>query len=268
MPSRVLGNFLTLAQLTLNLGALCSRPRTMHRHDDKMTVDAFLRKLFPMKLRTASAVVVMLYTLGYIPMMKRAHHEVVKFPGEVPVAPTELTNAAPHVKMSPSEKADGSFNGFDLFKVDHPPKSDIHCVGENFQEDRGYMFRSCRFTTFCFDTKLKDFVVYPEKPLNASIHGEVWSATHNPKEHTTVVAGSQNKMWWPVYADRDGIKTRIGRYQPKFVYADDDDDIPTSYYRFDATWLPFYRHQRSPYNPGELLRTNMWLVSIATYLVI
>ena len=95
-------------------------------------------------------------------MMKRAHHEVVEFPHEVPVPSSELTNSSRHVKTGPSVESDGYFNGFELFKVDHPPKTDIHCVGENFQEDRGYMFRSCRFTTFCFDTKLKDFVVYPE----------------------------------------------------------------------------------------------------------
>jgi len=148
----------------------------------------------------------------------------------------------------------GTFNGFDLFKVNHPPKSAIHCVGENFQEDRGYMFRSCRFDTFCFDTQLRDFVVYPYKPLNGSVYGKVRSSTHNPEEYTTVVAGSQNKRWWPAQAqEKHGIKTRIGRYQPHFVYTDDD-SVPNSFYQFNATWLPFYRHQRSPYNPGEFVQ--------------
>ena len=140
-----------------------------------------------------------------------------------------------------------------LHKVDRPPRTDIHCVGENFQEeeDRDYMFRSCRFETFCFDTKLNEFVVYPEAPLNASIYSEVWSSTHNPDNYTSVVAGAQSMLWWPVYwNDRDGKKSRVGKYQPKFVYPDED-GIPTSYYRFDATWLPFHRHQRSAYNPGE-----------------
>lgn len=114
------------------------------------------------------------------------------------------------------------------------------------------MFRSCRFETFCFDTKLNDFVVYPENPLNASIYSEVWSSTHNSKEFTTMVAGAQGMNWWPVFwNDRDGKKTRVGKYRPRFVYPGNNDEVPTSYYRFNATWLPFFRHARSPYNPGK-----------------
>eukprot|EP00544_Gedaniella_sp_CCMP2646_P006542 CAMPEP_0202488970 /NCGR_PEP_ID=MMETSP1361-20130828/6839_1 /ASSEMBLY_ACC=CAM_ASM_000849 /TAXON_ID=210615 /ORGANISM="Staurosira complex sp., Strain CCMP2646" /LENGTH=366 /DNA_ID=CAMNT_0049118641 /DNA_START=357 /DNA_END=1457 /DNA_ORIENTATION=- len=82
---------------------------------------------------------------------------------------------------------------------------------------------------------------------------KVWSSTHNPKEYTSVAAGAQSKLWWPVsWNDSDGKKSRVGKYQPKFIYPDDE-DIPTSYYRFNATWLPFYRHQRSAYNPGHLV---------------
>ena len=131
------------------------------------------------------------------------------------------------------KKSDETFNGFDLYKVNKPPKTDIHCVGENFEENRSWLFRSCRFETFCFDTKLKDFVVYPKNPLNASVYGKLWTSTHNEKRYTAVAAGAQNKMWWPVYFnERGGLTTRIGRYRPQFVYEDDDDDIPTSYYRF------------------------------------
>lgn len=201
-------------------------------------------------------VILSLYALGYIPAVLKVTllQQETDFASEfrVPSWPDRSRRA----KSNPSIKSDGTFNGFDLHKVEGPPKTYIHCVGENFQEeeDRDYMFRSCRFETFCFDTNLNDFVVYPEKPLNASVHSEVWSATHNSKEITSVVAGAQGMNWWPVFwNERDGHKSKVGKYAPKFVYPDDkDEEVPTSYYRFNATWLPFFRHPRSPYNPGQL----------------
>ena len=219
-----------------------------------------LAKALHMKLKVISLVFVSLYTVGFIP---NAVKDATEQSDRILMKGTKSPSAEPNHSRSmqakpPTVKTDGSFNGFDLYKVDRPPKTDIHCVGENFQEDMGYVFRSCQFETFCFDTKLNDFVVYPERPVEGTIDDKVWSSTHNPKEYTSVAAGSQSKLWWPKYwNDRDGMKTRVGKYQPKFVYPDDE-DIPTSYYRFNATWLPFYRHQRSAYNPGNVLRTS-WL---------
>lgn len=211
-----------------------------------------MTKAIHMKLKVISFVFVSLYTLGFIPnALKNAAQQASGFSDvyeEALITPerSRLANKSP-----PVVQRDGIFNGFDLYKVDRPPRTDIHCVGENFQEEMGYVFRSCQFETFCFDTKLKEFVVYPEKPLKGAIDDNVWSSTHNPKKYATVAAGAQSKLWWPVYwNERDKKETRVGKYQPRFVYPDDD-DIPTSYYRFNATWLPFYRHQRSPYNPGK-----------------
>lgn len=214
-----------------------------------MAIMTTLTKAIHVKLKVLSLVFVSFYSVGLVKNATQqasgfadVHEESLMAPH-----PPRLTAA----NKKPPVKADGVFNGFDLHKVDRPPRTDIHCIGENFQEDMGYVFRSCKFETFCFDTKLNDFVVYPEKPLNGAINDNVWSSTHNPKEYTTVAAGAQSRLWWPVHwNDKDGKETRVGKFQPRFVYADDD-DIPTSYYRFNATWLPFYRHQRSPYNPGE-----------------
>lgn len=208
----------------------------------------FLAKAIHMKLKVISLVFVSLYTFGFIPYaVKDATERATEFSQEAIATP----NDSRLMQESPPVKPDGTFNGFSLHKVDRPPRTDIHCIGENFEEDMGYVFRSCRFETFCFDTKLNEFVVYPERPLEGSKNDNVWSSTHNPKEYTSVAAGSQSKLWWPVYwNDRDHKKSRVGKYKPKFVYPDDE-DIPTSYHRFNATWLPFYRHQRSPYNPGE-----------------
>jgi hypothetical protein len=234
----------------------------------------------PMQLRAFSLLLTLLYTVTWVPLLHCAHYGdednahtrllPLSIPGQVPylkgvhskLSETDDEDAVRmhHLPLSTPGRAapstrqpDGTFNGFDLFKVDKPPHTDIQCIGENFQEERSYMFRSCRFETFCFDTQKMEFVVYPDRPLNATLYEEIWSSTHNPENYTAVVPGAMNRNWWPVYwNEEDGMKSRIGKYRPKFVYADSG-NVPTSYYRFDATWLPFYRHQRSPYNPGHLV---------------
>lgn len=241
----------------------------------RVIIVAFQQGLLPMKLRAFSLLLTLLYTATLVPLLHRAHHEESESDEDTAhthhlprlkgthskVSDTdEATASMHHLPLSTLGRAaprtlqpDGTFNGFDLFKVDKPPHTDIHCIGENFQDERSYMFRSCRFETFCFDTLELQFVVYPDRPLNATLYEEIWSSTHNPENYTAMVPGAMNRQWWPVYwNERDGKKSRIGKYSPKFVYADSG-NVPTSYYRFDATWLPFYRHQRSAYNPGHLV---------------
>lgn len=142
--------------------------------------------------------------------------------------------------------ADGTFNGFDIFFVDAPPRSTAHCVGENFQEDQSWLFRSCEYTTLCFDLDRRDMVVYRQTPV--PLPDYYWSSTQMHRNNTHVAGGSQPKTWFPILAQEQfGMKTRIGRFRPR------SGKVPSSYYRFNATMLPFYRHPTSYRNPGHLL---------------
>lgn len=140
---------------------------------------------------------------------------------------------------------DGTYNGFDLFYVNAPPRSTVHCVGENFQNDRSWLFRSCEYKTLCFDIDRRDFVIYRDRPMQ--LPTEWWSSTQMDRNNTNVAGGSQPKTWFPVVAqEKTGLTTRIGRFRPRSGQA------PPSYYRFNATMLPFYRHPTSYRNPGHL----------------
>lgn len=142
--------------------------------------------------------------------------------------------------------ADGTFNGFDIFYVGAPPISTVHCVGENFIEDKSWLFRSCEYTTLCFDIDRRDITLYRQKAVPLPEH--YWSSTQMHRNNTHVAGGSQPKTWFPILAqDKFGMKTRIGRFRPR------SGKVPSSYYRFDATMLPFYRHPTSYRNPGHLI---------------
>ncbi|KAI2503407.1 hypothetical protein MHU86_11036 [Fragilaria crotonensis] len=125
-------------------------------------------------------------------------------------------------------------------------KINSHCVGENFQEDQSWLFRSCEYTTLCFDLDRRDMVVYRQTPV--PLPDYYWSSTQMHRNNTHVAGGSQPKTWFPILAqERFGMKTRIGRFRPR------SGKVPSSYYRFNATMLPFYRHPTSYRNPGHLL---------------
>lgn len=153
-------------------------------------------------------------------------------------------------KESPRIQPDGSFNGFDLFYVNHRPKSSVHCVGENFNGDRSWLYRSCEFKTLCYDLDHRDFVYFRES--NVPMPNELWwSSTQLRPNRTLVAGGSQPRTWFPIVTeDVWNMTTRIGMYRPAVFVGK---SAPKGYYRFDATMLPFYRHPTSHRNPGHLL---------------
>ncbi len=91
---------------------------------------------------------------------------------------------------NPSQ-ADGTFNGYPIYKFRHKKEtqpddgfdismddlySQFHCVGETWHDadfhkrskthhEQSWMFRSCRFQVFCYDTSTQEYAIYldPEK---------------------------------------------------------------------------------------------------------
>jgi hypothetical protein len=57
--------------------------------------------------------------------------------------------------------ADGTFNGYPIhLRETTEPQTLPHCVGEDYQTGRSWKQKSCKFEFFCFDTSVKEFVVY------------------------------------------------------------------------------------------------------------
>lgn len=57
--------------------------------------------------------------------------------------------------------ADGTFNGYPIqFQESIQPQTLPHCVGEDYQTGQSWQRKSCHFEFFCFDTTIKEFVVY------------------------------------------------------------------------------------------------------------
>ena len=64
-------------------------------------------------------------------------------------------------KVTQDANADGSFNGYPIYYRSQKGRYSLsHCVGENYQERKAWMHRSCRFSFLCFDTDKKEYVVF------------------------------------------------------------------------------------------------------------
>jgi Glycosyltransferase 61 len=145
-----------------------------------------------------------------------------------------------------NDSPDGTFNGLNIYHVNSSPKTTIHCVGENFDNQRSWLFRSCEFKTLCYDLDQRDIVMYIDPPDD--IPETWWSSTQVHPTRATVAGGSQPKTWFlkPPQSSSGPI-TPIGQFRPRVG------NPPSNYYRFNATLLPFYRHPTSYRNPGHLL---------------
>eukprot|EP00563_Minutocellus_polymorphus_P009657 CAMPEP_0181023626 /NCGR_PEP_ID=MMETSP1070-20121207/2145_1 /TAXON_ID=265543 /ORGANISM="Minutocellus polymorphus, Strain NH13" /LENGTH=975 /DNA_ID=CAMNT_0023100641 /DNA_START=98 /DNA_END=3025 /DNA_ORIENTATION=- len=178
-------------------------------------------------------------------------------------SPSKLVGASPN---APSVPVDGHLNGLDLFHIDKPPVSHVHCVGENFDDKNSYVYRSCEYQNLCLDLDQKQLVVYTV-PQAVLADEQVKSSTQLSKK-ATVLAGSQPKTWFKTYDEhltynhkktgkRDKTKNLrrayVGRYGPKIQT--DVKSRPSSYYQLaqNVTLLPYYSHPTAYRNPGHIL---------------
>ena len=67
-------------------------------------------------------------------------------------SPSKLVGASPN---APSVPVDGHLNGLDLFHINRPPVSHVHCIGENFDDENSYVYRSCEYKNLCYDLDQK-----------------------------------------------------------------------------------------------------------------
>ena len=160
-------------------------------------------------------------------------------------------------KQTPLDpNADGTFNGHPIY---YREKKDIyslsHCVGENYQSEKAWMHRSCRFSFLCFDTQEKEFVAFRspiESKLDEHLNNRPFldvsqSYMKQGSNHSnTVSLGGINIKWgWK----EDGIP-RL-EWFPKIKQSSPEE--PLSFYELppQVVMVPF--HSTNGANPGHLV---------------
>jgi hypothetical protein len=151
---------------------------------------------------------------------------------------------------------DGTFNGNPIYYHEKNTKekevyTSVHCVGENYQNESSWMYRSCHYSFLCFDTKEKDFVVFQEPkekelserlkkiPMLDASQSSIRYNLHN----NSVSLGGINLKW----TMNDNGVPRL-KWSPRIVEA-----APLSFYTLpeDVVLVPF--HSLSGSNPGHLV---------------
>jgi hypothetical protein len=128
------------------------------------------------------------------------------------------------------------FNVFRDNSLSHleDPISDIHCIGETFNESRKYspaaLYRSCKYTNLCYDVQQKEFVLFPSedhKTLVSNLHSNIFLATVSKPVMVSEVVHlfpENTAQLFPKYQE----KSQTGRY-----YSTDGG-------RKDVTWVPIH----------------------------
>jgi hypothetical protein len=160
-------------------------------------------------------------------------------------------------KVAPDANADGSFNGYPIYHRTSKGKFSLsHCVGENYQEGKAWMHRSCRFSFLCFDTDQKEYVVFqnqdeidflPFQDKRKFLDTSQSFMRRNSTHINTMSLGGINIKWGE---KEDGI----GRLEwfPQIRTANSTKDF-LSYYELppEVIFVPF--HSLNGANPGHLV---------------
>jgi hypothetical protein len=153
--------------------------------------------------------------------------------------------------------ADGTFGGYPVYwKEKAAPRTLSHCVGEDYQQGKAWMRKSCHFEFFCFDTSVKEFVVYQSVdeeriyPLvDVRPFVDISQSYLNPglNRSNSMSLGGINLKWGMNKAD--GIR-RL-EWFPEIRKAPTDGNL--SYYELpsNAVMVPF--HSMNGANPGHLV---------------
>jgi hypothetical protein len=164
------------------------------------------------------------------------------------------TATTKHFERVDAPPADGTFNGYPVyFRQDVKEiETTSHCVGENYQEGKSWMHRSCEFSFFCFDTATKDFVVFqsPEDEkiyvhvdLNPFLDVSQSFLKQGSNKTNTVSLGGINLKW------ADGIH-RL-EWFPEIRSLRPDETL--SFYELPTSVVMVPFHSMNAANPGHLV---------------
>jgi len=147
-----------------------------------------------------------------------------------------------------TRKPDGTFNGIHVYYTkDATEDSTVSCVGENYQ-DNAYMYRSCHFTHFCFDTESKDYVLFqsPQEEEWTRLAGsDSFIGTSTTMANMTVALGGLNPKWTQqVFRKLEWFPTVLSASALSEGYY----ELPSHY-----VWVPF--HSFAGFNAGHIICT-------------
>jgi hypothetical protein len=140
----------------------------------------------------------------------------------------------------------GTFNGFDLYYVDKPPKTKVHCIGDNYRPFTAFKYRTCEYENLCFDLRTLEYVIY-EEDMAPLLPPEWRSSTLrrpsrlvenlevNAKPIDSMSDGYHRQSWMNVVFSPT---IRMGAPPPR-------------HYLMDATQIPFFRYHIGFRNPGH-----------------
>lgn len=153
------------------------------------------------------------------------------------------------IDAASSTKADGTFSGVPIYYhtvSDDNIHSTVSCVGENYQPN-AYMYRSCHFTHFCFDTEKKDFVLFQspqEQEWSRHALRNVDIGTSSTMTNMTVALGGLNPKW------KEQTFTRL-EWFPEILPS--SALVKEGYYQLpeNLVWVPF--HSFAGFNAGHII---------------
>jgi len=158
-------------------------------------------------------------------------------------------------KQEDIKPADGTFNGHPIFfrKDQKDIETISHCVGENYQEETSWQKKSCEFSNlFCFDTKIKNFVVF-DNSLNEEMYKHAESQPFidisqsflkkSELKMNSIALGGINLKW------SEGI-SRL-KWFPEIRTMKPDQSL--SYYELPSSVVMVPFHSMNGANPGHLV---------------
>lgn len=156
-----------------------------------------------------------------------------------------------------SAAADGTFGGYPIYiKQTSEPLTRSHCVGEDYQPHQSWKRKSCHFEFICFDTSVKEFVVYQSAeeeriaPLvDTRPFVDISQSYLNPglNRSNFMSLGGINLKWGMDKAK--GIR-RL-RWFPEIRKAPTDGTL--SYYELPSSVVMIPFHSMNGANPGHLV---------------
>jgi hypothetical protein len=156
------------------------------------------------------------------------------------------------------ENSDGTFVGYPIYFRENEKGIETlpHCVGENYQQNRAWMHRSCEFSFICFDITTKDYVVF-QSPEDEQIYKHVelrpfldisQSYLQSTKDKkNTVSLGGINLKW--SFKNDTGIP-RL-EWFPEIRKMKPDETL--SYYELPPSVVMVPFHSMNGANPGHLV---------------
>jgi hypothetical protein len=163
-----------------------------------------------------------------------------------------------HSEHSPNSinELAGTFNGVPIYLRQRQLQSHAHCVGDNFHAD-SYKYRSCHFTTLCYNTASQQFVIFDSQQeqtlVSALAVNSFISSSTTFLKHQAVGIGAVNLKWGVA-----GIR-RL-RWSPEIATM----NAPTLYYQLPDNFTLALFHSLNAANPGHFL----WDDALALYTLV